>query len=59
MRRLKQILDSGKPVLSGWCGITDLRYLESITEYDFDAIVLDMQHGFFDETTYKMLLSRW
>ena len=53
MQRLKQRLDSGKPVLSGWCGITDPRYLETIAEYDFDAILLDMQHGFFDETTVQ------
>ena len=48
MQRLKKILDAGDTVLSGWCCITDLRYLETIAEYDFDAIVLDMQHGFFD-----------
>ncbi len=53
MRRLKQILDAGNTVLSGWCGITDPRYLETITEYDFDAVVLDMQHGFFDETSIQ------
>lgn len=53
MQRLKKILDSGNTVLSGWCGITDPRYLETIAEHDFDAIVLDMQHGFFDETTIQ------
>jgi 4-hydroxy-2-oxoheptanedioate aldolase len=53
MRRLKEILDAGNTVLSGWCGITDPRYLETIAEYDFDAVVLDMQHGFFDETTIQ------
>lgn len=53
MRRLKEILDAGNTVLSGWCGITDPRYLEMIAEYDFDAVVLDMQHGFFDETTIQ------
>ena len=53
MRRLKEILDAGNTVLSGWCGITDPRYLETIAEYEFDAIVLDMQHGFFDETTIQ------
>ena len=47
MRRLKQLLDAGDTVLSGWCGITDPRYLEAVAEYDFDAVVLDMQHGFF------------
>jgi 4-hydroxy-2-oxoheptanedioate aldolase len=53
MHRLKQLLDTGKPVLSAWCGITDSRYLERICQYDFDAVVLDMQHGFFDETTVQ------
>ena len=53
MQRLKQLLDAGKPVISGWCGITDPRYLETIAEFDFDAVVLDMQHGFFDETSIQ------
>lgn len=53
MRRLKRLLDAGNTVLCGWCCITDLRYLETITEFDFDAIVLDMQHGFFDETSIQ------
>jgi 4-hydroxy-2-oxoheptanedioate aldolase len=53
MQRLKNILDAGGTVLAGWCCITDLRYLETIAEYDFDAIVLDMQHGFFDESSVQ------
>ena len=53
MRRLKNILDAGDTVLSGWCGITDTRYLETIAGHDFDAVVLDMQHGFFDETSIQ------
>jgi len=53
MRRLKQMLDTGKTVVSGWCCLTDPRYLETISSYDFDAVVLDMQHGFFDETTIQ------
>ena len=53
MRRLKQRLDAGKTVLSGWCGITDPRYLEAVASHDFDTIVLDMQHGFFDETSIQ------
>ncbi len=53
MRRLKQLLDAGNTVLSAWCGITDPRYLETIAEHEFDAVVLDMQHGFFDETTIQ------
>ncbi len=53
MRRLKQLLDAGNTVLSAWCGITDPRYLETIAEHQFDAVVLDMQHGFFDETSIQ------
>jgi 4-hydroxy-2-oxoheptanedioate aldolase len=53
MRRLKQKLDAGSTVLSAWCGITDPRYLEAIAGYGFDAVVLDMQHGFFDETSVQ------
>ena len=53
MRRLKKLLDSGNPVLSAWCGITDSRYLEAIAGHGFDAVVLDMQHGFFDETSIQ------
>ena len=57
MYRLKTLLDSGNTVLCGWCCITDPRYLESIAEFDFDAIVLDMQHGFFDETSIQTAIS--
>ncbi|NNE64360.1 MAG: hypothetical protein HKN34_09775 [Gammaproteobacteria bacterium] len=49
MYRLKKLLDASQTVLSGWCGISDLRYLETVAGFDFDAIVLDMQHGFFDD----------
>ena len=53
MQRLKKLLDAGNTVLSGWCCITDPRYLETVCEHGFDAIVLDMQHGFFDETSVQ------
>ena len=53
MQRLKKLLDTGKPVLAAWCGITDPRYLEAIAGHSFDAVVLDMQHGFFDETSIQ------
>ena len=53
MRRLKQMLDAGNTVLSAWCGITDPRYLETIAGHSFDAVVFDMQHGFFDETSIQ------
>jgi len=53
MQRLKNLLETGNPIVSGWCCITDPRYLETITDHPFDAIVLDMQHGFFDETSVQ------
>ena len=53
MQRLKQKLDSGSPVVSGWCGIADPHYVGSIAQHDFDAVVLDIQHGFFDETSVQ------
>ena len=53
MRRLKELLNTGKPVVAAWCGITDPRYLEAIAGHSFDAVVLDMQHGFFDETSIQ------
>lgn len=51
MHRLKSLLAGDKPILSAWCGITDTHYLETIAEQAFDAVVLDMQHGFWDEST--------
>ena len=53
MRRLKQMLNAGDTVLSAWCGIADPRYLEATARHNFDAVVLDMQHGFFDETSIQ------
>lgn len=53
MYRLKNLLDADRTVLSGWCCISDLRYLETVAEHDFDAIVLDMQHGFFDVSSIQ------
>jgi len=57
MQRLKQILNTGKPVLSAWCGFTDSHYLEAISQFAFDAVVLDMQHGFWDETSVQTGIS--
>ncbi|MFT5740781.1 MAG: 4-hydroxy-2-oxoheptanedioate aldolase [Planctomycetota bacterium] len=53
MRRLTNVLNSGKPAVSAWCGITDTHYIEAVSGFDFDAAVLDMQHGFWDETTVQ------
>ncbi len=51
MRRLKEKFNGDKTVLSGWCGITDPRYIETIAGHAFDAITLDMQHGLWDESS--------
>jgi len=53
VRRLIDRLTSGKPVPFAWCGFADPRYLELVAEYGFDAVSLDMQHGFFDETSVQ------
>ncbi len=50
MKRLINRLNTGHPVPFAWCGISDPRYLEMVAGYGFEAVLLDMQHGFFDET---------
>lgn len=50
MERLVKRLNTGGPLPFAWCGIADPRYLEMVAGYGFDAVLLDMQHGFFDET---------
>ena len=53
MQRLKQILDSGKTVIGAWCFIPDPAYLGMVANQGFDAVILDMQHGFFDENSVR------
>jgi len=53
VRRLIEQLSSEKPVPFAWCGLADPRYLEMVAEYGFGAVALDMQHGFFDETSVQ------
>ena len=53
MRRLIERLDSGKPVPFAWCGIADPRYLDVVAGYGFGAVLMDMQHGFFDEASVQ------
>ena len=55
MRRLKQIMDAGNTVTGGWCFIADPVYLGMVADLGFDAVVLDIQHGFFDENTERAL----
>ena len=51
MNRLEQKLDTGKTLISAWCGLADPRYVEIIANHDFDAVTLDMQHGLWDEAS--------
>ena len=51
MQRLKQKFESGKTLVSGWCGVADPRYIELIAAHNFDAVTLDMQHGLWDEAS--------
>ncbi len=53
MRRLKQIMDAGNTVTGGWSFITDPIYLRMVANLGFDAVVLDIQHGFFNENTVR------
>lgn len=53
MQRLINRLNAGKPLPFGWCGISDPRYVEMVASYGFDAVLLDMQHGFFDERSIQ------
>ena len=57
MDRLKVMLESGRGVVAAWCGIADPRYLETVAEHDFDVLVLDMQHGFFDEYSIQQAIA--
>lgn len=49
MRRLIERMDAGKPAPIAWCGMSDPRYLGMVAGYDFAGVLMDMQHGFFDE----------
>jgi len=33
------------------CGISNPQYLGMVAGYDFEGVLMDMQHGFFDEST--------
>ncbi|MEE9320775.1 MAG: aldolase/citrate lyase family protein [Granulosicoccus sp.] len=57
MFRLTNALDQNTIVVSAWCGITDPHYLEGVCAHCFDTIVLDMQHGFFDEHSIQAAIS--
>ena len=46
MRNLPDRLRSGEPVYSAWCGIPEPLVTEAVARAGFDAVVLDMQHGF-------------
>gem|GEM_PF-1016763 len=45
---LREGLDSGKPLLSAWCGIPEPAIPALLAKEDFDLVTLDMQHGAVD-----------
>lgn len=53
MRRLLERLEAGTPLPFAWCGISDTRYIDMVAGYNFDAVLMDMQHGFFDEASVQ------
>jgi 4-hydroxy-2-oxoheptanedioate aldolase len=53
MHRLINRLKTGKPLPFAWCGFADPRYIDVVASYGFDAVLLDMQHGFYDESSVQ------
>ena len=48
---LSQSLRSGRPVVSAWVGTPAPAVVEALLQGGFDSVVLDMQHGQYDETS--------
>ena len=57
MLRLTNTMNKQGIMLCAWCGIADPHYLECICVHPFDTIVLDMQHGFFDEHSIQAAIT--
>ncbi|MCP4924851.1 MAG: 2,4-dihydroxyhept-2-ene-1,7-dioic acid aldolase [Gammaproteobacteria bacterium] len=51
--RLRQLWDSGKPALNGWCSIGNSLTAEIMAAQGYDSVTVDMQHGALD---YSALL---
>jgi 4-hydroxy-2-oxoheptanedioate aldolase len=51
--RLRQLWDSGKPALNGWCSIGNSFTAEIMAAQGYDSVTVDMQHGALD---YSALL---
>ncbi len=48
---LSQSLRGGRPVVSAWIGTPAPAVVEALLQGGFDSVVLDMQHGQYDETS--------
>ncbi len=53
MQRFKRLLNAANTITGGWCFIPDPIYLGMVANQGFDVVVLDMQHGFFDENSVR------
>lgn len=51
MDRLKRAFSSGKVLKTCWLGMRDPQYIASMSSFDFDVALLDVQHGFLDESS--------
>ena len=45
---LPERLKGGTPLLTAWCGLPDPSIAATLAREDFDAVVLDTQHGSID-----------
>ena len=46
--KLSKALAAGRPLFCAWAGMNEPAVAEALAREDFDAVVLDMQHGAFD-----------
>ncbi|MEO0329951.1 MAG: aldolase/citrate lyase family protein [Pseudomonadota bacterium] len=51
INRLREQLSSDKSCMACWCQYRDPQVVGAVAQQGFDAIVLDGQHGFHDETS--------
>jgi 4-hydroxy-2-oxoheptanedioate aldolase len=47
-RRIKDHVASGKKIIAGWCAIPNSITAEIVARQNFDAVAVDLQHGFMD-----------
>ncbi|MFK5979072.1 MAG: aldolase/citrate lyase family protein [Rhizobiaceae bacterium] len=51
MDRLNKAFASGEVLKTCWLGMRDPQYIANMARFDFDAAVLDAQHGYLDESS--------